>query len=82
MSMGHFWDGTSSGNPKHLDKNVYQCHIIHHKSHMDWAGIWPESPQWDGEDQPHKPHRLQMDDTFIFQFSVSLQYSKQLISLI
>jgi len=50
MGMGHILDGTGSGNPKHSEKNVYQCHIIRHKSHMDWAGIWPGSPQWDGEE--------------------------------
>jgi len=32
MGTGNFWDATGIGNPKHLEKNVYQCHIIRHKS--------------------------------------------------
>jgi len=88
MGTGHFWDGTGSGNPKHSKKNVYQCHIIPHKSRMDWAGFDPGlhsemvKSNLISRNMTDPAHRLKMDDTSIFQFSVSLQHSKQLRSLI
>jgi hypothetical protein len=25
--------------------DMSQCHIVHHRPHLDWPGIVPESPQ-------------------------------------
>jgi hypothetical protein len=32
------WNGTDSEKPNISEKNLFQCHIAFHKSHMDWPG--------------------------------------------
>jgi hypothetical protein len=27
------------GRPEYLDKNLFWCHVVHHKFHMAWHGI-------------------------------------------
>jgi hypothetical protein len=34
----------------HGNRNVLQCHCIHHKSHMTWRGLEPGPPRWDAGD--------------------------------
>jgi hypothetical protein len=29
------WNDTDRENPKNSEKNLYQCHFFHHKSHVD-----------------------------------------------
>jgi len=31
--------------PKYSDRNLSQCHPVHHKSHLDWSGIEHRPPQ-------------------------------------
>jgi hypothetical protein len=28
-----------TGNPKYSEKNLFQCHFVHYKLHMDWPAI-------------------------------------------
>jgi hypothetical protein len=35
MNMEQQWNDTDRGKPKDLEKNLSQCHLVHHKSHMD-----------------------------------------------
>ena len=33
--MEHRWNETDGGKSKYSEKNLFQCHFVHHKSHMD-----------------------------------------------
>jgi hypothetical protein len=45
-----WWIGrmiNSRRNVKGLEKNLTQCHFVHHKFHTDYPGIKPRPPQWE-----------------------------------
>lgn len=35
--MQHWWNDTNREKLKYSQKNLSQCHFVHHKSHRDWA---------------------------------------------
>jgi hypothetical protein len=39
--MEHRWNEIDTIKPKYSEKTLSQCHFVHHKSHMDQAGIKP-----------------------------------------
>jgi len=39
MRVEHWWDDRDRGKPMYSERNPSHCHIVHHKSHVDWSGI-------------------------------------------
>jgi sterol desaturase/sphingolipid hydroxylase (fatty acid hydroxylase superfamily) len=35
LVMEHRWNEIDRGKPKYSEKNLPQCHYVHHKSHID-----------------------------------------------
>jgi hypothetical protein len=44
------WNDIDRGKPKNCEKNLSQCHSVHHKSHMDWPVREPGPPRWETGD--------------------------------
>ena len=57
MSTEHYSNNTDRGNPKYSEKNLFYCHVVHHKSHTDWPVIVPGPPWWEVGDWRNKPWR-------------------------
>jgi hypothetical protein len=45
IGVEHWWNDTERGKPKYTEKNLSQCHFIHHKFHVDWPGIELDTPR-------------------------------------
>jgi hypothetical protein len=41
MSMEPRWNDIDKGKLKNSEKNLFQCHFVHHKSQMDSSGHYP-----------------------------------------
>jgi len=45
MSLEHWWNDTVTGKQKYWERNLWQWHFFHHKTHTDWHGTAPTP--WD-----------------------------------
>jgi hypothetical protein len=50
LVMEHWWNGIYRGKPKYSEKNLSQCHFVHHKFHMNRPGIEPGPPRREAGD--------------------------------
>ena len=41
MNMLSWLNATDNGNQKRSEKNMFQCHIVYLKSHINWSVIDP-----------------------------------------
>jgi hypothetical protein len=51
VNMVHQWNDIHKKKPKHLEKNLSQCHFVHRKSDMDWPGRETGPRQWQTGDK-------------------------------
>jgi hypothetical protein len=50
VNMEQRWNDIDRGKPKDTEKNLFSCHFIHNKSHMDWPGRDPGPLKWEAGD--------------------------------
>lgn len=48
----HCEKDTDERKATYWQKNLFQCHFVHHNSHMVFIGIEPGSPPWDAGEWP------------------------------
>jgi hypothetical protein len=44
--MEQWWNNSGMGKLEYWERNLFQCHFAHHKSHMDRPTTEPE-PLWE-----------------------------------
>jgi len=45
MSMENWCIDADGGEPKYSVRDLFPCHLIHHKSHISWDRSYP--PRWE-----------------------------------
>jgi hypothetical protein len=68
--------------PKNSEKNLSQCRLIHHKSHMDWPGPEPRPPRWEAAANHLRHGTTESYFTDIFILSSGRQFCLQSSSLV
>jgi len=53
--MENWWNDIDTGQSKYMEKDLFQCHFVHHKYHTNWPGDEPRPPREDVGDSPLEP---------------------------
>ena len=79
-SVERLWSDTDrgtevlTGEQKYWQKNLSQCHFVHHIFHTEWSGIEPTPTWWEAGAKPPQPKPYGVGISTIWWRSINMPY--------